>query len=202
MSLFIPCATWAEISIFAACCPVDVQRVLVGDVSGKGAAAAMAATLVLGAASARDSDAPADLLNKLDRVLRDSRVGGFATCVCADIATDGNVTIANAGHLAPYCGGMEIEVSPGLPLGLNGSNNAEYAETRYQLALDDTLMFLSDGIVEARSKTGELFGFERTAAISTQSAEQVARAAQSFGQEDDITVLTVARAAKLEAVTA
>jgi serine phosphatase RsbU (regulator of sigma subunit) len=53
------------------------------------------------------------------------------------------------------------------------------------------LTLTTDGIVEARSKTGELYGFERTAAISTRSAEAIADAAQAFGQDDDITVLTL-----------
>lgn len=53
------------------------------------------------------------------------------------------------------------------------------------------LTLLSDGVVEAQSPTGELFGFDRTAAISNQSAEAIAQAAQAFGQEDDITVLTL-----------
>ncbi len=51
-------------------------------------------------------------------------------------------------------------------------------------------------MVEARSKTGELFGFERAAAITGQSAADIAQAAQHFGQEDDITVLGVVRLAK------
>jgi hypothetical protein len=42
---------------------------------------------------------------------------------------------------------------------------------------------------------GQLYGFERTRTISTQSADSIASAAQAFGQEDDITVLTIARAA-------
>jgi hypothetical protein len=46
-------------------------------------------------------------------------------------------------------------------------------------------------VAEARNKTGELHGFERTAAISTQSAEAIAHAAQAFGQDNDITVLTL-----------
>jgi len=46
--------------------------------------------------------------------------------------------------------------------------------------------------VEARGTRGDLFGFDRTCAISTQSAEAIARAAQAFGQEDDITVVTLA----------
>jgi serine phosphatase RsbU (regulator of sigma subunit) len=46
-------------------------------------------------------------------------------------------------------------------------------------------------VVEAQSPSGELFGFDRTRAISTRSPEEIAQAAQQFGQEDDITVLTV-----------
>jgi hypothetical protein len=57
-------------------------------------------------------------------------------------------------------------------------------------------------VVEARNTAGELFGFERTRQCSHQSAEEIATAAQSFGQEDDITVLTVARAPKMEVVPA
>ena len=64
------------------------------------------------------------------------------------------------------------------------------------------MTFLSDGVLEARNPSGELFGFERLAAISIQPAEAIAQAAQAFGQEDDITVLTVARVPKLEEVTA
>ena len=117
------------------------------------------------------------------------RLGGFATCVCADISEDGELTLANAGHLAPYCNGEEIPLDSSLPLGIY--HHAEYSETTLKLAPGDQLTFLSDGVVEAQSPTGELFGFDRTAAISTQSAEAIAAAAQAFGQEDDITVLTL-----------
>jgi serine phosphatase RsbU (regulator of sigma subunit) len=50
---------------------------------------------------------------------------------------------------------------------------------------------LSDGVVEACNATGELFGFERTREISRQSAAQIVQDDQSFGQQDDITVLTI-----------
>jgi serine phosphatase RsbU (regulator of sigma subunit) len=53
------------------------------------------------------------------------------------------------------------------------------------------MLLVSDGVVEARNESGELFGFERTRAISTQSAKKIAQAAQAFGQDDDITVLTL-----------
>ncbi|HTW65587.1 MAG TPA: SpoIIE family protein phosphatase, partial [Bryobacteraceae bacterium] len=66
-----------------------------------------------------------------------------------------------------------------------------YTESMLQLEPGDTLTFLSDGVVEAQSPTGELFGFDRTRQISTQSADNIARAAQAFGQQDDITVLTL-----------
>jgi len=78
-----------------------------------------------------------------------------------------------------------------LPLGL--AAEATYAESTFQLAPTQQLTLLTDGVVEAREKDGSLFGFERTAAISRESAEEVAQAAQAFGQDDDITVLTLAR---------
>jgi serine phosphatase RsbU (regulator of sigma subunit) len=71
----------------------------------------------------------------------------------------------------------------------------EYTETQIHLQPGDTLTLLSDGVVEAMSPTGQLYGFERTRDISTQSARDIAAAAQAFGQEDDITVLTIARLA-------
>jgi serine phosphatase RsbU (regulator of sigma subunit) len=172
------------------------QRILVGDVSGKGTAAAMTATLLIGAAERRAADTPAELLSHLNLVLRDSRVGGFATCLCADLAPDGTVTLANAGHLAPYCRGEEIPVVSSLPLGLNEATDAVYEETRFSLAPGDTLTFVSDGVVEARDGMGILFGFDRTRTISNLSAEEIAATAQTFGQQDDITVLTLAFASQ------
>jgi hypothetical protein len=169
--------------------PDGRQRILLGDVSGKGAAAAMAAALLLGRATDCDQDPPAAVLSSLNRVLIKSRVGGFATCLCADLALTGEVLLANAGHPPPYCRGEELKIASGLPLGI--SADTHYAETALSLEPDASLTFLSDGVVEARNTAGELFGFDRTRAISIQSAEQIAHAAQLHGQEDDITVLTL-----------
>ena len=56
-----------------------------------------------------------------------------------------------------------------------------------------TLVLMSDGVVEARSVKGELYGFERLAQLTLMVAEGYRRCgAVRFGQEDDITVLTVA----------
>jgi serine phosphatase RsbU (regulator of sigma subunit) len=59
------------------------------------------------------------------------------------------------------------------------------------------LTFYSDGVVEAQSQKGELFGFERGRAISTQSAAAIVEAAAQFGQSDDITVVAIQRMAAI-----
>ena len=69
-----------------------------------------------------------------------------------------------------------------------------------QLGESDTLTFLSDGVVEARNAQVELFGFDRTQAISSEPARMIAEQAVAFGQEDDITVLTVRLSAVAAAV--
>jgi sigma-B regulation protein RsbU (phosphoserine phosphatase) len=188
---------------FYLCRPLDdgSQRLLMGDVSGKGTAAAMTAALLMGGAADHDALAPGQLLDHLDRVLCQSRVGGFATCICADLAADGTVTIANAGHLSPYCNGREVPIAAALPLGISASSQDPYGETIFSLGPGETLTFLSDGVVEARDTKGELFGFDRARATSTQPAEEIATSAQQFGQEDDITVLTVTFAPAVAAVS-
>jgi hypothetical protein len=170
------------------------QRILLGDVSGKGAAAAMTAAMLLGAAEGHEEGSPSALMAHLNAAFKKSGLGGFATCLCLDIATDGVVSFANAGQIPPYRNGAETPCDSGLPLGI--VEDTEYAEATLKLALGDQLTILSDGVLEARDPaTGELFGFERTAAISAESAETIASAAQAFGQDDDITVLTVVRVA-------
>ncbi|MGC1462058.1 MAG: PP2C family protein-serine/threonine phosphatase [Terracidiphilus sp.] len=167
--------------------------VIVGDVSGKGLKAAMTGALAIGAlrALAAENLGPAVLLSRLNNEIRNAEDGGFITCLCTRIAPDGAVTVANAGHLSPYRRGEEIPVDPGLPLGI--AAGIEYMETRSQLEPGDTMTLISDGVVEARNSSGQLYGFERTRAISMQPAGKIASTAQTFGQEDDITVLTLTR---------
>jgi sigma-B regulation protein RsbU (phosphoserine phosphatase) len=163
--------------------------IAVGDVSGKGLPAALSVSAIVGALRALPELAPALMLEALNRGLSGNLQGGFVTCCVLRVAPDGSITFANAGHLSPYCNGREIELESGVPLGVIPGE--EYAETHYRLNPGDKLTLLSDGIVEARNAAGELFGFERTRALSAESAEAIARAAQAFGQEDDITVLTL-----------
>jgi sigma-B regulation protein RsbU (phosphoserine phosphatase) len=52
-------------------------------------------------------------------------------------------------------------------------------------------------VVEAQSANGELFGFDRAREMSTQTASAIVEAAKQFGQQDDITVVTIERAAAI-----
>jgi phosphoserine phosphatase RsbU/P len=163
--------------------------VVVGDVSGKGLPAAMTVSAIIGSLRTLSTAAPAEILRILNLSLAGDLRGGFVTCLAARLHPDGSCTLANAGHVAPYINGVELAIDNGLPLGL--SAESVYPEMTFTLPPGAQLTVITDGVVEARNTQGELFGFERTAAISTESAESIARAASTFGQEDDITVLTL-----------
>ena len=165
--------------------------VLLGDVSGKGLNAAMLVSVVMGASRGNTHPSPAAMLAGLNTALTGYTAGGFVTCCCALLHADGRLTLANAGHLPPYWNGREVVLEAGLPLGI--VPDVEYAETTIQLAPGDQVTLLSDGVVEAADKQGELFGFARTAAISSKPAREIADAAKAWGQNDDITVVTVKR---------
>lgn len=173
--------------------------IVVGDVSGKGLKAAMTVSATVGALRGCTLRGPAEVLAYLNRVLL-GQTGGFVTCCATLLRADGTMTIANAGHLPPYSNGEDLAVQSGLPLGITAG--ATYEEASYQLGPGNRLTYVSDGVVEARNASGELYGFERTRTICGESARAIAETARKFGQEDDITVLTVARAPKLEEVPA
>jgi serine phosphatase RsbU (regulator of sigma subunit) len=145
---------------------------------------------------AEDSCDPAFMLSKLNNRLVGRARGGFSTALAAHITAEGQVTIANAGHLSPYLDGREIELAGALPLGI--VSGASYEATRFHLPGGSRLTFYSDGVVEAQNQKGELFGFDRAKAISIQPAAAIVEAAKQFGQEDDITVVTVKRLPPVE----
>ncbi len=173
--------------------------IVVGDVSGKGLKAAMTVSTIVGALRNEKERQPTRVLSNLNCVLH-GQVSGFVICMAALIEADGAMTLANAGNLAPYRNGKELAANSGLPLGFLAEGT--YSETHSQLAPGDRLTFVSDGVVEATNEKRELFGFERTEAISTQPASAIASAAKSFGQKDDISVLSVTRTANMRADTA
>jgi len=168
--------------------------IVVGDVSGKGMPAAMTVSLLVGTfrTLAHYTSNPGEILAAMNRRMLARSKDGFTTCLVLRADPDGALTVANAGHLPPYCNGEELAIDGGLPLGIHAEST--YQEVRLQLRPGAQITLLTDGVVEARSNTGELFGFARTQNLSSKSAEQIAEAACAFGQDDDITVVTLALA--------
>jgi hypothetical protein len=165
--------------------------VVVGDVSGKGMAAAMLVAVLVGALRTRADETfdPAAILQTLnDRLI--GRAGGhFATCVAAHLGTDGTMRVANAGHIPPYRNGVAMEIPGSLPLGIIAE--AEYDVETVRPDAADHLTFVTDGVLEARNEAGQLLGFERLAALAALPPEAIVRAAIAHGQDDDITVVGV-----------
>jgi serine phosphatase RsbU (regulator of sigma subunit) len=135
---------------------------------------------------------PLQLMNILNERLCD-RGSASATCLVLRIEKNGQVTLANAGHLSPYLNGREMEMEGALPLGV--VPEAEFSEMQFTLELGDVLVLMSDGIAEAQDEDRNLFGFERVGKMLEESvsAATLAAAAQQFGQEDDILVLRIQR---------
>jgi serine phosphatase RsbU (regulator of sigma subunit) len=178
--------------------------VVVGDVSGKGLQAAMVVSLIVGTLRtlADYTQEPAEILRGLNRRLIGRTQGGFATCVAMRIESDGSAAIATAGHFSPLRDGTEMPLEGALPLGI--VPDAKYDQIAFRMQENETLTFYTDGIVEARNGQGELFGFDRVREMSRagSSAVQVAEEASAFGQDDDITVLTLTRLAASEPAVA
>ncbi len=165
--------------------------VVIGDVAGHGLKAAMNVSLIMGALRRSHERRPAKILEALNRVLLGT--DGFTTCQALWFGANGELVIANAGHLFPYLNSQEIALQPSLPLGI--LLDATYEEARFYLHPGDRILLMSDGVVEARQPSGELFGFDRVRYLSNQTAFYLADAAKAFGQQDDITVLTIRRQA-------
>jgi hypothetical protein len=171
--------------------------VVVGDVSGKGLKAAMAVSLIVGSVrmAAEASTSPGKVLAALNRRLHGRLSGGFVTCIAMRLDPDGRCTISTAGHPSPFLNGQELVLPGAFPLGL--IPEVHYEETTLLLKEADNLGLYTDGLLEARSQAGELYGFDRMKELfaSGPTAAEAMEAAVAFGQDDDITVLTLTRLA-------
>ena len=180
--------------------PTDGSLLIVaGDVAGKGLQSGMLVALLVGAirATAQYDPDPLAVLQSLNQRLL-GRSHAQATCLALRIAPDDSATLANAGHIPPYLNGQPLDMQGALPLGMIDA--ADFSVMNFQLKQDDKLILMSDGIVEATDADGHLFGFERVHELlrAATNAAGIANAAQSFGQEDDISVITVIRRGVLE----
>ena len=189
-SVYLPASEVGGDFYFVASAPDGSLTAIVGDVSGKGITAAMRVAMILGVLRRETAYDPGNILSELNNALIAQGQLGFTTACCIRISLSGDFVLANAGHIPPYISGREIDTAPALPLGLVADQTYELVHGR--LAIGERLVLLSDGVPEARAQDGELYGFERLSGLTMMSAQEIAEAAQAFGQEDDITVLTLA----------
>lgn len=187
--------------------PSDVLAFAIGDVAGKGVAAALITTVCLSAmrAEMRHVASPAQALRSVQGVIQDelSRIDSFVTCILATYDPSARrFEYANAGHNAIFrwCAverKIEMLGATGLPLGVDVGIPVENATVT--LDPGDVLLFYTDGVTEAMAPDGELFGDERLRAILTACAdrepndirETILATVRAFApvQRDDITLL-------------
>ena len=160
--------------------------VVVGDVSGKGLRAAMLVSVIVGILRTAEASSAAAILRALNSGLVGHTGGGFVTACSLIFEADGSATIANAGHCPVYRDGKEVEMQPNLPLGVVADNTFDEVTSPA-----GRFVLISDGVVEAENANRELFGFDRTRELTNQPSREIAEAARAWGQNDDITVVTV-----------
>ena len=185
---------------------------VIGDVSGKGIAAAlvMANTQsVLRAVAQREGITPGRVLEEANEVLYAYIPPTmFITCLYAILDPEGGgLVYANAGHDLPYLHrNSEAEElrARGMPLGL--MPGMDYEEKEVTLEAGDSALFYSDGLVEAHDPKGEMFGFPRLQTLVAEYGEEPSLeetlleelysfVGEGWEQEDDITLLTLKRSA-------
>jgi serine phosphatase RsbU (regulator of sigma subunit) len=158
-----------------------------------------------------DSYSPSKVLEQVNETLV-ARIppNMFVTCFYAVLDPEsGHLSYANAGHDLPYLwhgGNCEELRARGMPLGLMPGMG--YEEGEVSLREGDSVLFYSDGLVEAHDPKGEMFGFPRIRALVAEHAEErslgdflleelYAFVGEGWEQEDDITLLTLRRSASL-----
>jgi predicted ester cyclase len=186
-----------------------------GDATGKGVPAALVMATTCGmlqlAAQGSDSSSPGEVLSRVNETLV-ARIplNMFVTCFYAVLDPESaSLSYANAGHDLPYLwhGGYCEELrARGMPLGL--MPGMSYEEGEVSLREGESVLFYSDGLVEAHDPKGEMFGFPRLRALVAEHAEErslgeslleelYSFVGEGWEQEDDITLLTLKRSASL-----
>ena len=191
--------------------PGGQAMVVVGDVTGKGVPAAMvmASTHALMRAAAPRLISPGAVLGRVNELLfTDTPAHMFVTCLALLLdAGTGRVTFANAGHDVPYvrtADGVAELRAKGMPLGL--MPGMTYEEKAFTFRPGDCALLYSDGLSEAHDAGRQMFGFGRVAALVGTGAsgqalidlcltELDAFTGPGHEQEDDITLLSLVRAA-------
>jgi sigma-B regulation protein RsbU (phosphoserine phosphatase) len=142
--------------------------VLVGDVSGKGVAASLLMSSLLATFRSLSSLAlpTGELLSRVNALFSETAPRAtYATLAAATLRADGSIDLYSAGHWPPLLlRGTDAAPAPidaGLPLGL--SPGSTYARTRVALSSEDTLLFYTDGAIDAENQRGEDYSTTRLA---------------------------------------
>lgn len=153
--------------------------VLVGDVSGKGAPAALFAALVGGIvrSTAAAEPMPSEMLTAINVSLNERRIEARYVSVVYAVWDDESRTmhLANSGQPRPiYChrGRAQVVEATGLPLGL--LEDTEYDEVTIHAHPGDVFVLFSDGIIDAQNAKDELFGRTRLEEVVTRNHERSA----------------------------
>lgn len=182
----------------------------IGDVSGKGIPAAlmMAVTRTLFRSNSSIIEGADEIMSAVNRVLcEETGSSMFVTAFCGvlDLAT-GEIEYSNAGHNPPMiagldCGANELDVKPGLVLGV--TPGYAYNVQRTRLDPGQLLYLYTDGVTEQSNPVGEMFGVARLSAVlsalSRESASNVIdttldavdRFSAGSPQFDDLTALCI-----------
>jgi serine phosphatase RsbU (regulator of sigma subunit) len=180
--------------------------VVLGDVAGKGPAAALLTAKIQGLFSAQTGvTSPATAMRLVNNGLLKRQIDArYATVFFATLAADGTLVYCNAGHNPPLVvtdSGVRSLTGSGMPIGLFGG--APYSDERTTLDPGDMLVVFSDGVTEALNPAGEEFGEARLIQEATPSRsapladvlQRVVSAVQAFAsgasQSDDVTVLVL-----------
>jgi sigma-B regulation protein RsbU (phosphoserine phosphatase) len=159
------------------CIPYSLSRlgIVIGDVSGKGAPAAIYAALVSGIlrSHAPIEPSPAEMLSAVNLSLAERRIEAQFVSLIYAVWDDQRRTllVANSGLPRPvyvHDGKNNVIEATGLPLGL--FDDVSYDEFRFNMKPGDMFVFFSDGILDARSRSGEMFGRGRVEKLIAENA--------------------------------
>jgi steroid delta-isomerase-like uncharacterized protein len=180
---------------------------VLGDVAGKGPAAALLASLLQGifAANAFRDGTPAGFVTLAnDALVRRAVEARFATAIYAMLDRRGRLTYCNAGHNPPFLvsrSGVRRLDWGGMVVG--AFEHATFDEDTQQLWSGDVLVAYSDGVTEARDSSGEEFGEERLLSCVQENCTRspveimecllstVHQFSAGTAQSDDITMLVL-----------
>jgi len=182
---------------------------IVADVSGKGVAAAVVASILQGmlySQLARDSDLP-EMIAAVNRFLCEKVAGQkYATLVIARMMENGELELINCGHVPPLLvsGNTVTKLEEGnLPVGLVPS--VEFHVVRLQMKPGDRLVVVTDGVTEAEDEQGEFFGMERLESCCSNGLAAIEEEVTKFRGEtpltDDCTVTEMIYHGPKESVT-